>query len=198
MNQLRFSFFFVLLLPLLPIATPAAHAGQGTFEILVGEYFADSTIDEEPVIGVRGGYRFSEHFALQGSLARVDNVHPVFTPFSDDSAVFLDLSAIWYANPGKRAELMLYGGPGVVSYETRQGCFVCFDNDGHLRNTYDSEDLATLHAGIGLQINLSPRFYLRPDVKARWIEGFSSSDGFERSEADFEATFAVGWKFGKL
>ena len=197
MNKLTLSLCIALLLALSPLAAEEARAGQGTFEIFAGQYFSDAPIDEEPVFGVRGGYRFSDHFGLQGSLGRVELIHPVFSVIDfDDDAFFLDVSAMWYVNPGDRAEFVLYGGPGVVSYDYGSGWNWWSYDDGY-RDRRDTEELATLHAGVGLFINLNDRIYLRPDVKARWNEGYSSRGGFERSDSDFEATFAVGWKFGK-
>ena len=201
MHKLTLLCCFTLLLTLAPIAVPKAEAaaGQANFEIFVGEYFSDSPIDEEPVIGVRGGYRFSDRFALQGSLSRVELVHPVISALGfDDNAIFFDVSAMWYVNPGRKAEVVLYGGPGVVGYEYGAQFDSRDHTDGYrFRERQDSEESATLHAGAGVAIHLNDRIYLRPDVRARWYEGYSSRDGFERSDTDFEATFAVGWKFGK-
>ncbi len=173
----------------------AAVAGQGHLEVFAGQYFSDSEIGDEPVVGIRGGYRFNDHFGLQGSIGRVELLHPVFSVFdADGDGIFFDVSALWYLNPGKKAEWVLFGGPGFASLESG-GQFkipgLIYDN--HRRST----DSATLHAGVGVEISLGQRTYLRPAVKARWFEGFSSQDDFLRSDVDVEATVAFGWKLGK-
>ncbi len=174
-------------------------AGQGHFEVFAGQYFSDSAIDDEPVVGVRGGYRFNDHFGLQGSLGRVELIDPVISVFgADGDGVFFDVSAMWYLNPGKKAEWVLFGGPGHANLQSGNRFRLdlhgdIYDDEHRIRST----DSATLHAGVGVEISFGNRTYLRPMVKARWFEGFSSQDDFLRSDTDVEATVAFGWKWGK-
>ncbi|MEM7587540.1 MAG: porin family protein [Acidobacteriota bacterium] len=173
-------------------------AGQSHFEIFAGQYFADSSIGDEPVVGLRGGYRFNDRFGLEASLSRAEVIDPIASVFgADGDGVFFDVSARWYLTPEKRAQWVLYGGPGYASLESGRQFRFDFLGPRDPDDPVLSTDSVSLHVGIGVEIAVGRRTYLRPDVKARWLEGYSSNDGFLRSDFEYEATVGFGWKFGK-
>jgi hypothetical protein len=114
-------------------------------------------------LGVRGGYRFSRTWALEGSFSRLDE---------DAQVWFGDLSAKAYFVHVSHFELYALGGPG------RSGV-----SDG------DEANRATLHVGLGAEIGLGDRVYLRPEGRRRWDAGQGDSGGVH------EYSLGIGWKF---
>ncbi len=174
-------------LALFSFPAPAA-AVESNFEIYAGGFFPDDHSDQDELTyGVRGGFRFSDRWGLQGSLGRVELWDSGGHFWDVDlNATFLDVSAMLFVNPRSKAELFFYGGPGMAFFDVGIGGvtpgFVVWDDD------------VTLHAGAGMNLRLSDRMYLRPDVRVRWLGAFD--DGFDDGGTDFEATLALGWKFG--
>ncbi|MEM7353429.1 MAG: outer membrane beta-barrel protein [Acidobacteriota bacterium] len=183
---------YSLLLALALLAVPEAQAAQGTFELYAGGYHSDSPLDDEPTVGLRGSYRFSDRWGIEGTLGRAGLLDLAF--LVDVNASFAELSAVWYANPGRRAEVFFYSGLGVTTFDNE--IFLPRDAEPgrflhHGRVQSFSQELATYHAGIGLHLSLFKGLYLRPDLRGRWIDNFSDSD------VGVEATLGLGWRFGK-
>lgn len=153
-----------------------AHTG-GTFELVAGWYLPESdALDDDLTYGIRGGYRFSESFGFEGSL----------TVFETDLAntsigvdfLLADVSFKWYpGSAGSKSELVLFGGPGWANIDIDVGGFF-----GSV-----SEDSVTAHLGLAGELSLSESIYLRPDLRARWIE--------ETEDVDLEGTLALGFRF---
>jgi hypothetical protein len=111
--------------------------------------------------GARGGFRFTNVWALEGSLSRV----------KDSDVWFGDLSAKAYFVHSNRFEMYAVASPGLfrVSGESLQ---------------------LTLHAGIGAEIGLGQRAYLRPEVRGRWLAKEINGDS---GLVDYSLGF--GWRF---
>lgn len=111
--------------------------------------------------GVRGGFRFNRVWALEGSLSRI----------KDTDAWFGDLSAKAYFLHANRFEMYAVASPGLfrVSGENPQ---------------------LTLHAGIGAEIGLGQRVYLRPEVRGRWLAKELRGDN---GLVDY--SLGLGWRF---
>lgn len=164
----------LLLPPAAAWAAPSDHAETGHFELFAGRYAPEeSSINEETVYGLRSGYRLSDRLGLEGSLGYVGFSESIF----DGDFFIVDASLKLYLNPGGKAEWYLIGGPGWA--------FIDVDASGA---GLIEEDSFTLHAGLGVDIDLSERVYLRPEVRARWYE---LVDG-----TDLEATLALGFRIG--
>src|SRR5436305_8268294 len=93
--------------------------------------------------GLRGGYRFGQVWALEGS---VSHLNEGFTNW------FADLSAKAFFVRSNRFEIYGLAGPGLF----RISAFG------------ETRDQATVHAGLGAQIHLGERAYLRPEVRGHW------------------------------
>jgi hypothetical protein len=111
--------------------------------------------------GVRGGFRFTRVWALEGSLSRV----------KDADAWFGDVSAKAYFLHANRFEMYAVASPGLF------------------RVSGESPRL-TLHAGIGAEISLGQRTYLRPEVRGRWLAKEINGDS---GLVDYSLGF--GWRF---
>lgn len=164
---------FALVVLLTSVGSGRAVA-QGSFELYLGSYFPEGEeVDEDLTYGIRAGSRFSDRFGLQGTLGRYETE----IDFIDLETTFADLSLVWFTNPGHRAEFSIYGGPGWAFLKAEADSLEASDGDS-----------LTAHFGAGLNIPLSDRFFLRPEVRARWFEEGGN-------EIDVEATLACGIKF---
>lgn len=112
--------------------------------------------------GLRGGYRFSNVWALEGSLARLNE---------DVDVWFGDLSAKAYAFQSDRFGIYALGGPGLYKVE-------------------EEDEELTLHLGIGAEIGLGQRAYLRPEVRGRWL-----ADELKADEGLVDYSLGIGWRF---
>ncbi|HSS79101.1 MAG TPA: outer membrane beta-barrel protein [Thermoanaerobaculia bacterium] len=115
--------------------------------------------------GVRGGYRFGRVWALEGS---GEHLNEGFTNW------FVDLSAKAYFVHANRFEIYGLVGPGVL----RVSAFG------------QSSDQAMVHAGLGAQIGLGDRVYLRPEVRGRW-----STDDVKFNDGLVSYSLGLGWRF---
>jgi hypothetical protein len=119
-------------------------------------------------IGVRGGAQFGGPFGVEASLQRSNG---------SDTVYDFDLSAKYYFLQRERFGLYALAGPG----------------DRHEENFFGSEtDRGTLHLGIGTEIGLGAKAYLRPEVRMRWPMTKSEQVATDRT-TDF--TLGFGWRF---
>lgn len=175
-----------VLLTLALAAAPAqAQAGSGSFELYAGYYSPDSNIlDDDVTYGVRAGYRLSDAFAVEGSVGRYEDSQDILGLAQVDFELTLvDASAVWYLNPGSSSEFFIFGGPGWA-FADASADFLGVPLDSA------SDDTLTLHAGLGLNLGLTERVYLRPEARARW---FDDSD----DAVDVEASLALGFNLGR-
>jgi hypothetical protein len=123
---------------------------------------ADSDADfHTESYGVRGGFRFSNVWALEGALSRL----------SEDAAVgFADLSAKAYVIDTDRFEIYALAGPGLYKVPGREW--------------------VTVHLGIGAEIGLGQRAYLRPEVRGRWL-----ADELRADDGLLDYSLGFGWRF---
>ncbi len=176
-------------------STPPAAAGEGNFEIAAGAYVAGSGfVGDEAAYGLRGGYRFTERWGLQGSLSRVE-LFDLYGPYAgvEGDATFFDVSGQFFFTPGRRAELYLYGGIGMARFDIDVGRIrVDLPYAGRVETrgfsaTFDDD--FTTHIGLGVNIRLNEKMYLRPDIRHRWL---GSAGG---GTLDVEPSIALGWRF---
>jgi opacity protein-like surface antigen len=115
--------------------------------------------------GLRGGYRFNGVWALEGSAEHIDEG---FTNW------FVDLSAKAYFIDTKHFEIYGLAGPGLF----RVSAFG------------ESDSQTTVHAGLGAEIGLTDRLYLRPEVRGRW-----GTDGLKFNNGVVSYSLGIGWRF---
>ena len=143
--------------------SPAPAAAQGEDPValeLFGSYLRQSNADEEAV-GLRAGYRFGSRWALKTSLSHLQ--------VSEANLWLADLSAKAYLTPGRRAELYALAGAGG---------FRVVGNDE-----------PTVHVGLGAEVGLGRRSYLRPEVRARWIADALDVDPL------YDYSLGIGFRF---
>ena len=163
--------FHILLAATLAFLGTAADAGaqeadRGFSLGLFGAYFTSEsggdTADEE-AWGLRGSYRFTNVWAVEAALSTLRD---------DGTGVYFgDLSAKAYFFHADRFEAYLLGGAGLLRID---------DLD---------EEETTLHLGLGTELKLSGNAYLRPEVRARWLEEDVDAVTF------MEYSLGIGWRF---
>jgi hypothetical protein len=148
-------------------ASAQSDARRASFD-LFGAYVrpvdSDADADTE-AFGLRGGYRFTGPWALEGSLSRLNE---------DVDLWFADLSAKAYFVHHDRFEVYALAGPGI--FRVSEGDF--------------EEDETTVHVGLGAEIGLGERAFLRPEVRGRWL---ADELIFDDGIADYSLGF--GWRF---
>jgi len=115
--------------------------------------------------GTRAGY----------SLTRVWTVEAALSRSSGDRVTWNgEVSAKAYLVQADRFKLFALAGPGIHREDLSGG----------------SADSKTVHAAIGAEIALSPRFYLRPELRSRW-----PVDHFNERNRSEDYTVGFGWRF---
>jgi hypothetical protein len=119
-------------------------------------------------LGVRGGAQFGGPFGIEASVQRSNG---------NDTVYDFDLSAKYYFVQRERFGFYALAGPG----------------DRHENTFFGSEtDRGTLHLGVGTEIGLGAKAYLRPEILMRWPMTHSDQVVTDRT-TDF--TLGFGWRF---
>jgi hypothetical protein len=162
----RLSMTFAVALSSLAVISPVSAQEVETgpsFELFgsrVEPTNADSGFHTESY-GLRGGFRFSNGWAVEGALSRLNE---------DANLWFGDLSAKAYAIHSDRFEIYALAGPGLYKVPDREW--------------------VTVHLGIGAEIGLGQRAYLRPEVRGRWL-----ADELKANEGLLDYSLGFGWRF---
>ena len=154
-----------LALPMLSSSAFAQTADHGPAFDIFGGYLGDSGSSHPRTFGIRGSYRFTDVWAVEGAFAKVDVGGQVW---------FGDVSAKAYLVDTSRFEIYALGGPG--RFRSR------FFGDTFNQNT--------VHLGLGAEIGLGARAYLRPEVRGRW-----ATDEITWDARLTEYTLGFGWRF---
>lgn len=156
------------------MALPAAAAAQDephglSFELFGGPAAIDSSSTglslHTESVGARGGFSLTRAWTLEAALSRANG-----DPVSWNGEV----SAKAYLFQAERVRLFVLAGPGIRREDLSGG----------------SADTTTVHAGIGVEVDLSPRFYLRPEVRSRWPVSH-----FDERNRSTDYTLGLGWRF---
>lgn len=116
-------------------------------------------------LGVRGAFHFTSVWALEAALSRSNGNHPLWNG---------DLSAKATFFQADRFALYALAGPGIRRED--------------LAGRWDG--VSTVHAGIGTEIALGARAYLRPEILARW-----PTRHFDDNHRSTDYTLGFGWRF---
>jgi OOP family OmpA-OmpF porin len=185
-----------LALLVLFLAAPGARAEvsakTGDIEIFTGWYWPEGGSGSDPsdavTYGIRGGYNFTSHFGMQGSVQGINTDLDNPTPLADTDieSVFTDLSFEWLVNPDDRAVFEVFGGPG----------YSWTSIDPPVGKT-DDDNVFTMHFGIGAKITAANNFYIRPDARVRWFSDDENGAGTsDDGHTDWEISLGIGWYLG--
>jgi hypothetical protein len=170
------SFFRTLILaafvvPVLSRSAAAQAEFRGPSAEIFGGYFLGYSSSagfrfSDELLGLRGSYRFSRVWAVEGALSRSD---------SDLLTWSGDFSAKAYLLQKDVFGLFALAGPGIQRVSL-----------GHQQH----DDRTTVHAGIGADFAVSPRIYLRPEILFRW-----PTEHLDERHHATDYTIGVGWRF---
>ena len=171
---------------LAPAASAAIADNSGTIEVFAGWYMPEDNVAGQNLDdwtgGIRGGVNFTPHFLFQGGVQVFQTDYATIPGDVNIDQWMADLSFGWMATPDKRATFLIYGGPGYV--------WTNFD----FPTVKDmNDDNWSAHVGIGGILQAGKRFYIRPDVRFRWIDGNGAGND---SRNDWEGTVGFGWLLG--
>jgi opacity protein-like surface antigen len=152
-------------LPALSSSAAAQTADHGPAFELFGGYLGDSGSDHPRIFGARGSYRFSDVWALEATYSKADVGGQVW---------FGDVSAKAYFLRANRFSFYALGGPGIFRAKA-------------FGETFNQN---TVHLGLGTEIDLGARAYLRPEVRGRW-----ATDEITWDARLTEYSLGFGWRF---
>ena len=157
-------------LPLLSSSAAAQEEPRGaSFEIFGGAsviYSSDQGLSvHTDSFGVRGGFHLTRIWTVEAALSQSRH---------DRLLLNGEVSAKAYLFQADRFRFFALAGSGL-QYE-----------DAAYRGGISS----TVHAGIGTEINLTAKTYLRPEVRAGWY-----SDHLSSTDYSLDYTLGFGWRF---
>lgn len=152
-------------LPLLASSAAAQTEDHGPAFEIFGGYLENLGSSQPRIFGIRGSYRFTDVWAVEGAFAKVDVGGQVW---------FGDVSAKAYLVDTRRFEIYALGGPG--RFRSRL-----------LGDTFNQN---TVHLGLGAEIGLGARAYLRPEIRTRW-----ATDDITWDDRLSEISLGFGWRF---
>lgn len=152
-------------LPVLASTAAAEPADRGpALEVFAG-VFGDSDPGYPRTFGLRGSYRFNGVWAVEAAYSRLDVGGDFW---------FGDVSAKAYFFRADRFRFYGLGGAGLYS--------VSFFGESFNQNT--------VHLGLGTEVDLGARTYLRPEVRGRW-----ATDEVNWDARLTEYSLGFGWRF---
>jgi len=157
-------------LPLLSSSAAAQEEPRGaSFELFGGAsaiYSSDQGLSvHTDTFGVRGGFHLTRIWTVEAQLSQSRH---------DRLLLNGEVSAKAYLFQADRFRFFALAGPGI-QYEYVAG---------------DAGVSGTVHAGIGAEIDLTAKTYLRPEVRARWY-----GDHLGGRDYTLDHTLGFGWRF---
>jgi hypothetical protein len=173
--------------------------GDAYFEVYGGYFASDreevdmikTKLEGDVTYGVRGGGFFLDHWGVEGTLGFMENkiereVQPPAETKTNTNIWLFEGTLFYAVNPFSKGMLTLGGGAGYINIDT----------DIELpTGEKPNEGALVLHASVSLRIKATPHFYLRPDVRYRFVRDVQFGAVEDENLDTFEGTLALGWKF---
>lgn len=192
-NRFQAGISAVALVAVLTPVSVAAEVGppshlRRSIEVAIGSFDDGTSVLEADEVSwsARFVQRFSNPWGLEVSASR----HRLDRLGVDSEAFSLEVSARRSLLRNEHVDLFVYGGAGFADSESRRELFFLFPDEPIVSFQSVEEDSFTLHAGIGIEIALSERLYLRPDLRERWLNDLNRTGFFDR-----ELSLGLGWRF---
>ena len=182
---MRSKLVIAVMLALAFAGVPSTASAEGwNFELFAG-YFFPEELDEDLTYGLRFGHRGDANWGWEvaGSWFDVADSQGFSGADIDADVIHVDFSFNYYPGEG---DFYFFGGPGFASGNV--------DIPGVTTDL--SDDVFSLHAGLGYEAQVGESFYIPIDARARWyeLEGFGQ-DGGKDSQLTYEASIGLGWRF---
>lgn len=162
-----------------PAEAQSADAFRNSIELSLSPSYSSANGLDSEAFGLRYSRFFDERWGLQIAYQREDGA------FFDDDEI-LEASAQLRFFENDRLQFFGYFGAGVLRY----GLFN-IDPAANTIPDLGDDEILSVHFGLGLDIDLGERLFLRPDVIFRRYEDILDI----RDSHVTDATIAVGYRF---
>jgi Outer membrane protein beta-barrel domain len=164
----------------------------------------DETVEGAQVFGIRGGRRLHPSFGLEAALSGSDltdtlpeNEEPDFPTldFEFELKIYhLDLSAQWYPWAQERG-FLVFGGGGMSRLEAQFTSSIF----GETFTDSSARVIFTAHAGAAYEWGLGDHFFVRPEVRYRYLFSDDKVDQGDNLTVIYdasgpEANLVLGWR----
>lgn len=145
-------------------------------------------------LGFGGDIMFREHLGV-GAEVNFQPVHQDYGPLGSRQT-FIDVNGIYEPIINKRAILQLQGGIGtattgfIFNQNSCVGTAVC----SNYASPVGSSTHFQVHLGVGVQIPIKERFFIRPQLDLHYVPNFTDQFGSNWAPA---AMVSVGYHFGE-
>jgi hypothetical protein len=144
-------------------------------------------------LGFGGDVMFKEHFGV-GAEFNVQPARETYGPLQSRVS-FFDVNGVYEPIIKKRYNIQIQGGIGdsktsfAYSSSSCVGTAVCSNSTQAVGNSTHFQ----VHAGVGVQINITDHIFLRPQFDLHYTPGFTNQWG---SNAATDAMVYLGYHFG--
>ena len=181
---MRKSVWAAILMILAVTGLSAAPAEAHDFQIFAG-YYLPEELDEDLVYGLRFNWRRNSNvaFGVSGSWFDVADSQGFGGRDVDADLFHVDFSFKYYPGGG---QFYWLAGPGFASAD--------IDVPGTTQDV--SDDVFSVHGGLGYDVNVTETFFVPLEGRARWyeLEG-AGREGGKQSQVDYEFSAGLGWRF---
>jgi hypothetical protein len=189
-----------------PAGAQEKQVGQKHVGLSAGLYQPqEEDTDFTGVFGARAGYRFLPDFGFEASLSGADlaatlpdadtSGDPIVDFQFDFYALNLELSLQWFPKYSWSRNVIVFGGAGMSRLEADISGII-FDIP---ITDKDVSNIFTVHTGIAYDWRVGDRFFLRPELRYRYLvddDEFDANDSFTLvyDASGPEANMIFGWR----
>ena len=177
-------------------ANPGYGIKKGSFEMTpfigIGFFKDEQNLENSLVYGLRNGYNFTRHFALEATLE--------FMNTNVDDKLLTEPKPGQYTSPADKVDIFFYHADAVYSFmpEKRFNPFIFAGMGGtHYSPAISDQDMTTFDFGVGAKFWLGENFALRFDVRDNYVtelfqRSLDNQDNYNDIVLTLGAVFAIG------
>jgi len=177
-------------------ANPGYGIKKGSFEMTpfigIGFYKDEQNLENSLVYGLRNGYNFTKHFALEATLE--------FMNTNVDDKLLTEPKPGQYTSPADKVDIFFYHADAVYSFmpDKRFNPFIFAGMGGtHYSPAISDQDMTTFDLGVGAKFWLGENFALRFDVRDNYVtelfqKSLDNQENYNDIVLTLGAVFAIG------
>lgn len=177
-------------------ANPGYGIKKGSFEVTpfigIGFFKDEQNLENSLVYGLRNGYNFTRHFALEATLE--------FMNTNIDDGSLTDPKPGQYTSPADKVDIFFYHADAVYSFmpEKRFNPFIFAGMGGtHYSPAISDQDMTTFDFGAGAKFWIAEHFALRFDVRDNYVtevfqRSFDNQENYNDIVLTLGLVFAIG------
>ncbi|MDQ2075904.1 OmpA family protein [Marinimicrobium sp. ABcell2] len=168
-------------------------AGQFSVSPFVGlhKFESKQNLEDSFTYGIRLGYSFTEHWALEGAVS--------FVGSDVDDATLTDPAKGQFSSPADSVDLMLYQLDALYHFRPRSKLspYVVFGyGAADYSPSISDKNMSTFNLGVGAKYWIAENLALRFDLRDHFVSEVFS-DGFHNVSATMGVTFTFGGSTSK-